>query len=136
VSIELIPLCTVDATLADPITVGEGAAGLRLIYEVVEGTVEGERLSGKFVGHASADWVSLIGTVASLDVRATFETHDGAIVFAHYRGRTNIAEGGTIYVAPQFETGDPRYAWLNAIQAAGKGILDGNSLRYEWFELR
>jgi hypothetical protein len=136
VSIELIPLCIVDATLADPVAVGEGPAGLRLIYEVVEGTVEGERLSGKILGHASADWVSLIGTIASIDVRATLQTHDGATVFAHYRGRSNIGEGGTIYVAPLFETGDPRYAWLNAIQGVGKGILDGNHLRYEWFELR
>lgn len=135
-SIELIPLCTVEATLTDPIVVGEGPSGLRLIYEVVEATVEGERLSGTFIGHASGDWVSLIGTIASLDVRGTFQTHDGAIVFVHYRGRTNIAEGGTIYVAPLFETGDPRYAWLNAIQGAGKGILDGTHLRYEWFELR
>jgi hypothetical protein len=50
VAIELIPLCTVDATLADPVVIGEGAAGLRLIYEVVEGTFEGERLSGKLLG--------------------------------------------------------------------------------------
>jgi hypothetical protein len=68
-------------------------------------------------------------------VRTTLQTHDGATVFAHYRGRTDISEGA-IYVAPLFETGDPRYAWLNAIQGMGKGILDGNRLRYEWFELR
>ena len=41
-----------------------------------------------------------------------------------------------IYVAPLFETGDPRYSWLNSIQAVGKGLLDGNRLSYEWFEAR
>jgi|HubBroStandDraft_1064217.scaffolds.fasta_scaffold50363_2 hypothetical protein len=134
VAIELIPLCTIDVTLADPVVVGEGASGLRLIYEVVEAIAEGERLRGKMLG-PSADWVSVTGAVASVDVRATLETHDGAIVFAQYRGRTDIS-GGPIYVAPLFETGDSRYAWLNAIQGVGKGVLDGNRLRYEWFELR
>ena len=40
------------------------------------------------------------------------------------------------YVAPVFETGDPRYAWLNAVQAVGKGKLtlaaDGGRLDYEF----
>ena len=43
----------------------------------------------------------------------------------------------TAYVAPRFETGDERYAWLNGIQAVGKGILYENlSLDYEWYEVR
>ena len=43
----------------------------------------------------------------------------------------------TIYVAPRFETGDERYAWLNRIQAVGKGILNQDlSLEYEWYEVR
>ena len=44
------------------------------------------------------------------------------------------------YVAPAFETGDPRYAWLNAVQAAGKGKLTlnagGGQVDYELCELR
>jgi hypothetical protein len=46
VTVELIPLCTIEVTLADPIIVGEGPAGVRLIYEVLELTVEGDRLRG------------------------------------------------------------------------------------------
>ena len=43
----------------------------------------------------------------------------------------------TIYVAPRFATGDERYAWLNRIQAVGKGILNQDlSLDYEWYEVR
>ncbi len=133
--IELVPLCTVDVTLAEPILVGEGPSGLRLIYEVVDATIDGDRISGRMRGHASADWVSVVGTIGSLDVRATFETDDGAVILAQYRGRTDIS-GGPIYVAPLFETGDERYAWLNAIQAIGKGILEGSDLRYEWYEVR
>lgn len=134
--LELLPLCTLEVKLAEPITVGAGPAGLRLVYEVLEGTVEGERLRGKLKGRAAADWVTISGPIATLDVRATFETHDGAVVFAQYRGRLNVGAGGPIYVAPLFETGDERYSWLNAVQAVGKGELDGSLLRYEWFEVR
>ena len=138
-TLELIPLCTVDITLRDPIAVGAGPAGLRVIYEVAEGTMKGDRINGRMVGQASADWVTVTGTTASLDVRATFETDDGAIVLTQYTGRSDVTQGpgvAPIYVAPRFETGDERYAWLNSIQGAGKGTLDGSRLTYEWYELR
>lgn len=138
-TVELIPLCNLDVTLADPIMVGEGPAGLRLIYEVLELTVEGDRLRGTMLGHAAADWVTVSGPIGCLDVRCTFQTHDGAIVLAQYQGRTDLsggAENSIIYVAPRFETADPGYLWLNAIQAVGKGALDGSHLRYEWYEVR
>jgi hypothetical protein len=138
-TLELIPLCTVAVTLRDPIAVGDGPAGMRLIYEVAEATMTGDRINGRLLGQAAADWLTITGTTASLDVRATFETDDGAVVLAQYTGRTDLSQGpggSPIYVAPRFETGDERYAWLNSIQAAGKGSLDGSQLTYEWYELR
>jgi len=138
-TIELVPLCEIDIVLSDPIFVGEGPSGMRLIYEVLEATVTGERINGHHKGAASADWITVVGTVGTLDVRATFETEDGAIILSTYGGRTDLASGPSgapIYVAPRFETGDPRYAWLNAVQAVGKGTLDGTNLHYEWFEVR
>jgi len=137
--LELIALCTVDVTLAEPIVVGAGPAGLRLVYEVTEATMSGDRINGKAKGNAGADWVVVSGAVGTLDVRATFETDDGAVVFVHYSGRVDASGGpGTapIYVAPLFETGDERYAWLNLVQAVGKGTLDGTRLHYEWYEVR
>lgn len=138
-TLELIPLCTVDVVLADPIFVGEGARGMRLIYEVLEATVTGDRLNGKMKGNASADWILVNGTVGTLDVRVTVETDDGALILSQYLGRTDISGGpgsAPIYVAPLFETGDERYAWLNTMQAVGKGQIDGSNLTYEWYELR
>ena len=48
------------------------------------------------------------------------------------RGQESVA-----FVAAVFETGDPRYQWINSIQAAGKGILsaDLRTVEYELFEL-
>lgn len=138
-SIELVPLCTLEVNLADPIVVGEGPSGTRLIYEVESASVSGDRVRGSLHGRASADWLTLHGTVGTLDVRATLLTEDGAVIFASYRGRTDISAGpgaAPLYVAPLFETSDERYAWLNTVQAVGKGVLDGNRLTYEWYEVR
>ena len=40
------------------------------------------------------------------------------------------------YIAPRFETGDERYAWLNGVQAVGKGELDGHHLVHDVHEVR
>ena len=39
---------------------------------------------------------------------------------------------------PVFETGDPRYSWINEVQAVGKGVLSADKTRldYEICELR
>jgi hypothetical protein len=139
VAIELVPLAELEVVLDEPIVVGDGPAGLRMIFEVLEATVTGERLQGVLKGRAAADWLLVQGTVGTIDVRATLETHDGAVILSSYRGRTDLSGGpdeSPVYVAPTFETGDERYAWLNRIVAVGKGVLDGSILRYEWYEVR
>ncbi len=91
--LELIPLCRVQATLASPLVVGPGPAGLRVIFDIQSVSVTGERLSGVMKGTSGADWLSISGEVGTLDVRATIETHDGALIFVQYRGRTNVSGG-------------------------------------------
>lgn len=95
------------------------------------------RLTGTLKGQAAADWITMVGDVATIDVRATIETHDGALVYVQYSGRTDISGGmgsAPMYVTPRFETGHPDYAWLNAVQAVGKGSLA--DLHYDWYEVR
>lgn len=134
--IELVPLCTIDATLATPLMVGQGAAGMRVIFEVADATVSGDRLRGRARG-PGADWVLLHGESGTIDVRISIETDDGALVFAQYHGKVDLAvQPARLRVAPRFETGDERYAWLNAVQAVGVGTSDGTNLHYEWFEVR
>jgi len=97
----------------------------------------GERLQGELADDPAAAWLTTIGDVAHIDVRATLMTHDEAVIFIQYRGKTNVSQGlgfHPIYVTPVFETADPRYTWLNHVQAVGKGDL--KTLTYEWFELR
>jgi hypothetical protein len=139
-AIELVPLCNVRAQLKPPIEVGPAAFGSRMIFEVASIELEGDRLRAAMEGAASADWL-LVGPAgeASLDVRATVRTHDGAILYASYYGRCTFTGTFpvTIYVAPRFETSDERYRWLNYVQAVGKGVVDEKlGLDYEWYEMR
>lgn len=73
------------------------------------------------------------------DVRFCLETHDGAWLYLHWEGRfwsppedadyaldlekPDDPSGAWRYyfrAAPQFETGDHRYAWLNNVIAVSK----------------
>jgi Protein of unknown function (DUF3237) len=139
-TLELVPLCTLHIQLKPPIEVGTGPAGTRLIFETATARLEG--LSGELAGSSGGDWL-LVGPegTATLDIRETFRTDDGALIFTQYNGRSDASTGldlpKTVYVAPRFETGDERYAWLNKIQAVGKGVVQEDlSLEYELFELR
>ena len=138
-AIELVPLATFVIELADPLVLPNTPAGMRVIVEVRSFHSEGERLRGTMKGAAAADWM-IIGPdgTGTLDVRATMETDDGATVFIYYQGRRDFSQGmdAPIYTAPKFDTGDERYAWLNKIQAVGKGTLDGSTLTYEVYEVR
>jgi hypothetical protein len=138
-TIELVPLCEMEIQLRPPVVVGQTPAGQRMVFEVGSSTVKGERLSGTSMGAANADWMT-VGPdgVGTLDVRVLMQTDDGAIVFWQYNGRVDLSLGlsAPIYAAPRFETGDERYTWLNKIQAVAKGATDGQTLRYEVYEIR
>jgi Protein of unknown function (DUF3237) len=141
--IELVPLCTMVLDLAPSLAVGTGPAGDRSVGEIRAATLSGDRLQGALAGPAAADWLVRTGAIGVIDARMTIRTNDGALIYVQYGGRldlSNPGEGMFPKVAPVFETGDGRYAWLNAIQAVGKGKLsvgaDGARLDYEFFEVR
>ena len=138
--VELIPLARASATLSPPVVLPNTPAGTRVIFEMTDYRFEGERFTARQKGVAAADWL-VVGPdgTGTLDVRVTLETRDGALVLLRYGGRVDASRGlggAPIYAAPQFETGDERYAWLNRIQAIAKGTLDGNALVYEVYEVR
>lgn len=141
-TIELVPLCTATARLRAPFILPEAPLGTLAIAEVESFDLEGERLRGHMAGQAGADWLT-VGPkgMGTLDVRVLFETDDGALVFTSYRGRLDLSKGAgasPAYSAPLFDTGDERYAWLNAIQAIAKGEITegGTLLTYEMYEVR
>jgi len=145
----LEPLMTYHADLCTPVTVGTGPYGNRLIVEVSGGAFEGPRLRGKLLT-GGGDWLLIDADgVGHLDVRASFETHDGALIYVQYYGRLEITDpvmaalGGRgetrfgdqyFFSQPRFETGDSRYRWLNRVIAVGQGRVLPNRVEYQVFE--
>jgi Protein of unknown function (DUF3237) len=137
--IELRPLCMMTVQLKEPLDAGNTPAGHRIIAEIASASLSG-RLSGSLAGNSSADWLTMTpGGLGLPDVRLAIRTSDGALILMRYGGRIRFRPGqpSTVMIAPVFETGDPRYSWLNEIQAAGKGTLspDLTILDYEISEL-
>ena len=122
--LELIPLCEVTIQVGEPSLIGETPTGSMMIGEITSARWEGERLRASMRGHAAADWMTFApdgnGTP---DVRMTLETDDGALIFVEYQGRF-LGMESVAYTTPTFRTGDDRYAWLNVVQAVGKGRFD------------
>ena len=121
---KLTPLMTMHADLKDPVSVGSGPHGDRVVYDVTGGTFEGEKLKGTLLA-SGGDWITIDSDgVGHLDVRATFLTDDGANIYVQYYGALVFNEkvaaalesgipadfGDTHFVTqPRFETGDDRY---------------------------
>ncbi|TNE61048.1 MAG: DUF3237 domain-containing protein [Alphaproteobacteria bacterium] len=130
---------------------GPSPAGERYIYVVEKGTFDGPRLKGTVRDGAAADWMLVLKDgLCSLDVRKTFETHDGALVYVRYQGlyqmdpailaRLEKGEGydfgDTLFqVQMQFETGDPRYNWLNRTLAVAEARETGSQVEYRAYSL-
>jgi hypothetical protein len=124
--------------------------GARVFYEVTDGAIKGKRLSAKLLS-GGGDWV-LFGPdgYARLDARFQFVTDDEATVYALYPGLLELNEKvvqasaagfGTEYrdqyfrIAPRFETGDPRYSWLNQNLFVGEGRLIAGGIEHKVYRV-
>ena len=147
---ELRHLCEVHVALGEPMELGDGRAGRRRIIPIIGGSVRGERLNGRIL-NLGADWQTVFqdGT-AELDTRYAMQTQDGALVdirnFGYRHGPPEVlaalARGEVVDPArysmrthPRFETGDPRYAWLNRLIAVGSGAREPAAVRISVFEV-
>ena len=135
---------------------GAGPEGQRVILFVKDGRFDGPRLRGRVVPNSGADWVRVRPDGGShLDVRFCLETDDGALIYAHWHGRFHAspehfdyamdlakpddsagAERYYFRASPEFETADPRYAWLNNIVAVTKSRTGGGGVVHRVFELK
>ncbi len=130
--------------------VGPTPIGERRIAKVTGGTFEGPELKGTILP-GGGDWLLLRADGSlQLDVRATLKTDDDALIYMTYRGyrhgpaevmeRLNKGEAvdpSEYYfrVAPFFETGAEKYAWLNRIVAVGTGHRLPSGPVYEIYQI-
>ena len=134
-----------NADLQQPIrNTGAGPFGTRGLVVVTGGSFEGPRLKGKLWSCGGDWWLRGPDEVLRLDVRATFETDDGALIYVQYHGVARpdagrpmaqpgeTSEYGDYYfmTSPRFETGDERYVWLNGLVCVAEGKRTARGVAY------
>jgi muconolactone delta-isomerase len=82
----LTPVYRLEATLGEPLDLGEVAHGHRRIVPLTGGTFTGPEISGALVPGASADWQIVLSDGTALgDIRYTLKTHVGALLYVESR---------------------------------------------------
>ncbi len=129
-----------EATLGQPLDLGEITQGHRRIVALTGGTFTGPEISGKLVPGVSADWQVLLPDGTALgDIRYTLQTGSGDLLYVQSRSvrhgsaevlgrlaRGEDVDAGeyTFRTATQIETAAPELDWLNKgifISVAARG---------------
>jgi hypothetical protein len=135
----LTPVYRLEATLGQPLDLGEIALGRRRIVPLTGGTFAGPEINGTLVPGASADWQVVLADGTALgDVRYTLQTDGGDLLYVQSRGVRHgspevLARLGrgeevdaseyTFRTSTQIETAAPALDWLNKgifISVAGR----------------
>lgn len=138
-------------SLEPPQPIGPGPEGLRLIFPLSAGEVDGPRLRGRVLP-GGGDWLTgRRDGVGILDVRLTIESHDGALIYCAYNGVGDMGPGGyekalrgelppilKLRTSPRFQTAHPDYEWLNRIACVGIGEAVTGELKvgYDVYAIR
>ena len=129
-------LMTMQLAVAGAQKIGAVPHGTRVTVPIANGHFEGPRLRGAVLP-GGGDWTLLRGDgVLELDLRVTLETDDGALIHMRSFGlrhgppdaiaalaRGDRVDPSTYYfrTMPRFETGHPKYAFLNRLVAVSSG---------------
>ena len=115
------PLMTLRLNTAPVQDIGATPRGMRVTFPITGGTFEGERLRGKVLPGGD-DWtIKRPDGVIELDLRVTLQTDDGAYIHMTFQGIRDEGAPAAPYfrTMPRFETGEPKYAFLNRLLAVG-----------------
>src|SRR5450432_693511 len=118
-----------EATLAEPLDLGDTAGGRRRIAVQTGGTFTGPGLNGTLLPGASADWQLVLPDGTALgDIRYTLQTDDGDLLYVESRSirhgpaevLSRLARGEdvdaseyTFRAATRIETTAPEIEWMN-----------------------
>ena len=118
-----------EATLGQPLDVGDVAQGHRRIVPQTGGTFTGPELNGKLLPGTSADWQIVLPDGTALgDIRYVLQTDAGELLYVQSRGvrhgsaevLARLASGEDVdaseYIfrtSTQIETAAPALDWLN-----------------------
>jgi len=125
----LTPIYRLEATLGEPIDLGDSDHGHRRIVPLTGGAFTGPAISGKLLPGASADWQTLLPDGTALgDIRYTLETDGGDVLYVQARsvrhgsaevlarlarGEDVAASEYTFRASTQIATAAAELDWLN-----------------------
>lgn len=145
------PLCCARFNVGEIMALGQSPWRNRRVGYITGGRFEGSRLRGEILpggGNWPESGVMADGAaVGTFDARCAWRTDDGALIYLTYTGRSLIpADVGEafrdpaqpavdpgrykLHIALVFETADPRYGWLNAVLAVGRGEREPGGVRH------
>lgn len=151
-------LCVADFRVEGAVmSMGRSPFSERRIGYITGGEFTGAKLSGE-IRPGGGNW-SLSGeprdgnTYGAFDARTVWRTHDGAMIYVTYSGRSVVPEDVAkefrdpnagpvdpsryyIRIAPVFETSDARYEWLNGVLAVACGQRMSWGIRHWMFQIR
>jgi hypothetical protein len=118
---------------------------------VTAGEVSGPKMRGR-LRTVGGDWLLLRNDgVGLLDVRATMELENGALIYTTYGGVVDLGPDAynqflkgilpprpELRIAPRYHTSHPDYLWLNRVQCVEVGVFDVAQSRvsYDIYEMR
>ena len=83
----LTPVYRLEATLGEPLDLGDTIQGHRRVVPLTGGTFTGPELNGELVPGASADWQIVLPDGTALgDIRYTLQSDGGALLYVQSRG--------------------------------------------------
>ena len=142
---------TLRVSVVSPQNIGAVPHGTRRTVPLSGGDFDGPRLRGRVLPQGSADWLLLRADgVLELDLRATLQTDDGALISMKSFGLRHgppeviaaIARGDAVDPAlyyfrttPRFETAHASYTFLNRIVAVATGDRRAEGPVYEIHEV-
>ena len=145
----LTPVYRLEATLGEPVDLGDTAHGHRRIVPLTAGTFTGPTINGKLLPGASADWQTLLpdGTAVG-DIRYTLQTDGGDVLYVQSRGVRHgsaevLARLGrgenvdaseyTFRTSTQIETAAAELDWLNKGVFVSVGGRHAGGVVYETY---
>ncbi|HTA21080.1 MAG TPA: DUF3237 domain-containing protein [Polyangia bacterium] len=140
-------LASISVPLQQPEIIGETPTGLLVnwFWSPNEGTVVGFGETAK-VRKNGGDWMNIRRDgIGVMNVRATVETAEGALIYAEYQGYCDFGANGyqnfldrrwpelaPTRTTPRLHTTHPKYTWVNRLQCIGVGAVHMKRLLYTY----
>ena len=128
-------VATVSVDFGEIQFLGDTQDGMRVNFNVREGTVEGEGVSAKVTQGSSDQMIVRRDGMGLVRIRAAFATQDGAVLDVESGGYVDFGVDGyqraqahhlpdrcPIVVSPLIFTRHPKYSWLSRVQCVGVGL--------------